>query len=72
MIADINNYLHLAEKIFVVLGTIIYLIFSGIIVKQTSTMSKNVDDKFNAVLIIFSYVHFLFSLLLVLLALVIL
>lgn len=72
MFQDINNYLLLAEKILGILGTLIYLIFSLVVVKQVKTMTKNVKDKFNGVLIVFSYLHLLVAILLVFLAWVIL
>jgi hypothetical protein len=68
MFGDLGNYLSFVEKIFGVLGTLIYLIFSLIVVKQVGTMTKNVKDKFNAVLIAFSYLHLAAAVLLVFLA----
>jgi len=72
MFPNLNHYLVLAEKIFFILGAVIYFIFSLVVVKQTTTMSKNVQDKFNAILIIFSYLHLAFSLLLVIITITIL
>jgi len=72
MMPDISSYLALAEKVFFILGAIIYLVFSFVIVKQTTTMSKYVHDIFNSVLITFSYLHLAFSFLLVIMTLVIL
>jgi len=72
MFGNLNNYLLIAVKICGILGTLIYLIFSLVIVKQVSTMSKNVKDKFNGVLIAFSYIHLMAAVLLVFLALTIL
>jgi hypothetical protein len=60
----------LAGKLFAILGTILYFIFSIVIVKQVTSMSSNVYDKFNAILIAFSYLHLLFSILLIILAIV--
>ncbi|HWS49199.1 MAG TPA: DUF5657 family protein [Candidatus Methanoperedens sp.] len=68
MMGNLNNYLVLAEKIFGVLGAIIYLIFALVIVKQVGTMSKNIKDKFNGLLIIFSYIHLAAAVLLVFIA----
>jgi hypothetical protein len=68
MLGGLNNLLVLAEKLFGVLGAIIYLIFSLVIVKQVGTMSKNVKDKFNGVLIVFSYIHLAAAILLVFMA----
>ena len=69
MIPQLNLIMLLASKIFVILGAIIYFIFSVVIVKQVTSMSQNVYDKFNSILIIFSYLHLLFSILLIILAL---
>ena len=72
MFQNFGLYFYLFQKFAVVLGTIIYLIFSLIVVKQVSTMTKNVQDKFNNLLVIFSYLHLAFSIFLVFLTLVIL
>ena len=68
MLGGLNNLLVLAEKLFGVLGAIIYLIFSLVVVKQVGTMSKNVKDKFNGILIAFSYIHLAAAILLVFMA----
>lgn len=61
MINQINQYLQLVGKASFILGAIFYLVFAVIVVKQVSTMSKNVYDKFNYILIIFSYLHLIFA-----------
>ena len=58
---DFNFILNLAKEIFAFLGGLLYLIFALVVVKQVTSMSKNVYDKFNTILIVFSYIHFLFS-----------
>lgn len=68
MMFDIGNALMAVEKVMAILGTMIYCIFALVIVKQVTTMSRHVKDKFNGILIAFSYLHLLFSLLLALLA----
>jgi hypothetical protein len=68
MLTGLNNYLMIAEKICGVLGTLIYLVFSLVVVKQVGTMTKNVKDKFNGVLISFSYLHLIAAVMLVFLA----
>lgn len=72
MFQDINNYLQMAGKVFGILGALIYLVFSLVITKQVGTMTKNIKDKFNGVLIVFSYLHLAAAILLVFLAWVIL
>jgi len=67
-----NNYLLIAGKICGILGTLIYLIFALVIVKQVATMSKNVKDKFNGILKVISYLHLMGAILLLFLALTIL
>ncbi|MFZ2152644.1 MAG: DUF5657 family protein [Microgenomates group bacterium] len=69
---NLNLYFLLAQKFSFVLGSIIYLVFALIVVKQTTMMSKNVIDKFNPVLISIAYLHLAFSIFLVFLTLVIL
>jgi hypothetical protein len=68
----VGNILIVVERVMAILGTLIYLIFALVIVKQVTTMSHQVKDKFNGVLIAFSYLHLLFSLLVVLMAWVLL
>ncbi|HAP38113.1 hypothetical protein A2574_02625 [Candidatus Shapirobacteria bacterium RIFOXYD1_FULL_38_32] len=68
----INNYILLATKFIFLLGTLIYFIFALIVVKQTTTLSRSVYDKFNSILIIFSYTHLVFSFFLILLTFIIL
>ncbi len=72
MLGDLDNYLSLAEKILGILGTVIYLIFALIVVKQVGTMSKNVKDKFNGILITFSYLHLVMAIILIFMAMTIL
>lgn len=72
MIPQINQYLQVLEKSSFVLGAVLYVIFAMVVVKQVGTMSKNVNDKFNSILIAFSYLHFAFAVFLVFLTLVIL
>ena len=72
MFPQINTYMLLVQKFSFVLGSILYLLFAFIVVKQTTMMSKNVNDKFNSILITFAYLHVAFSIFLVFLTLVIL
>ena len=65
---DVGNILLMTEKVMATLGTIIYFVFALVIVKQVTTMTHQVKDKFNGILIVFSYLHLMFSLLLVLLS----
>jgi hypothetical protein len=69
---QLNDYFFLVVKALFVLGTLLYLVFAAVVVKQTTTMSKNVSDKFNPVLIAFAYLHFAFSVFLVILTFLIL
>jgi hypothetical protein len=72
MFPQINFYLQILEKASFVLGAILYVIFAAVVIKQVGSMSKNVYDKFNSILIAFSYIHFAFAVFLVFLTLVIL
>lgn len=69
---DFNNYLLLVTKFFFVLGAILYFIFSIIIVRQTTTMTRNVSDDFNPILVAFSYIHLVFAAILALFTLLVL
>ena len=72
MLEQLNLYIQIVQKASFVLGSILYLIFATVVVKQVNSMTKNVYDKFNAILIAFSYIHIAFSIFLVFLTLIIL
>jgi hypothetical protein len=61
-----ENYFLIIIKGFFIIGSILNLIFSFIVVKQVTSMSKNIIDKFNYFLIIFSYIYLIISFVLVL------
>jgi hypothetical protein len=69
---EIKRWLEIIEKICVIIGAFVYLVFSVVIVRQVNSMSKIVHDKFNAVLIVFSYLHLAFAILLLILAVLLL
>jgi hypothetical protein len=69
---DYTHYIFLITKILAVIGSLIYVVFALVVVRQVATMSKNVSDKFNGILIAFSYIHLLAAILLVFLTLVVL
>lgn len=69
---QISDFITLSQKILSVIGSILYLVFSLVIVKQTTSMSRYIVDKFNFALIVFSYAHLIFSILLVILTLTVL
>jgi len=60
-------YFLLIQKFFFIALSIFYFIYALIVVKQVKSMSTNVKDKFNPILITFSYLHLLFAFLLILL-----
>ncbi|HPJ16608.1 MAG TPA: hypothetical protein PK639_00055 [Candidatus Woesebacteria bacterium] len=64
---DISQLTQLFEKAIFIIGAILYLFYAGVVVKQVSMLTKNVNDKFNSILIFFSYGHLLFAVGLVLL-----
>lgn len=68
MFGNLSNYLLIAERVFGILGAVVYFIFALVVVKQVSTMSKNVKDKFNGILIAFSYLHLLLAIILIFMA----
>jgi hypothetical protein len=63
---DLNNYFLIIIKIFFIITSILNLVFSLIVVKQVNSMSKNIIDKFNQILKIFSYTYLVFSAIVVL------
>jgi hypothetical protein len=64
---DFNSIFTLIFRIFFLLGSVFYVVFAIVVVRQVAMMTKNVYDKFNSILIIFSYLHLAFSVFLVLL-----
>lgn len=64
---DVNSIFTLIFRIFFLLGSVFYVVFAIVVVRQVAMMSKNVYDKFNSILIIFSYLHLAFAIFLVLL-----
>ena len=70
MIPDFSGYLLILERIFAFVGTGLYLIFAIVVVKQVSMMTKNVKDKFNGVVIFFSYVHLALAVFLMLMSVI--
>jgi len=62
----LNSYFFGVTKFFFIICSVLYLIFALIVIKQVSSMSKSVKDKFNTILIIFSYLHLAFSIFLIL------
>jgi hypothetical protein len=69
MFSQFDTYFQLAEKLCFIVGAIIYMVFASIVVKQVSMGTKNIQDKFNDLLIIFSWIHFILSIFLVILTL---
>jgi len=72
MMSELSSVFDFLEKFLGIAGSVIYLIFALVVVKQVNTMSKNVKDKFNSILITISFIHLLGAILLVFLALTIL
>jgi len=70
MLPDFGGYLFWLEKVFVFLGVGVYLVFAIIIVKQVSMMTKNVYDKFNGVIITFSYIHLVLAIFLMVMGMI--
>ncbi len=72
---DVNNLMPLfltVLKIFFIACSLFYLVFSLIVVKQVTSMTKNVKDKFNSILISFSFIHLIAAAVLVFLIIVLL
>ncbi len=69
---DFNTLLLTVFKFFFVLGAVLYFIFSLVVVKQATSMSKNVYDKFNAFIIAFSFIHAAFAFVLIFVTFVVL
>lgn len=62
----LESYFLIVIKIFFIIGSILNLIFSAIVVKQVTSMSKNIKEKFNYILTIISYTYLVISIVLVL------
>lgn len=63
---NLSSYLLVITKGFFIFASFIYLIFALIVVKQVTTMSKNIVDIFNPIVVIFSYIHLAFVIFLIL------
>ena len=72
MFPNFSLIFHIVQKFSFVLGSLIYLVFAFIVLKQTTMMSKNVHDKFNPILITIATIHLIASIVLVFLTLTIL
>jgi hypothetical protein len=69
MIPNFDSIISISLKIFTLVGLGVYFIFALIVVKQVSVMSQNIYDLYNGHLKLFSYIHLLFSILVIILAL---
>ncbi|MDD2483218.1 MAG: hypothetical protein PHE71_03020 [Candidatus Shapirobacteria bacterium] len=65
-INGLEGYFFDITRIFFIACSFLYLVFALIVVKQVTSMSKSVTDKFNVILILFSFIHLGFSILLIL------
>ncbi len=72
MLNNVDSYLLIIEKIIGVMAAVVYSFFALIVVKQVQTMSKNVKDIFNPLLIVFAYAHLMAALALIFLVLAVL
>ncbi|MBU4210652.1 hypothetical protein KKC08_05805 [Patescibacteria group bacterium] len=63
-------YILTTAKFLSIFGSVLYSIFAFVVVRQVTLMCKNVYDKFNSILITFSYIHFFTALLLIPLTLI--
>lgn len=59
-------------KWFLVVGLVMYTAFAIIIVKQVRVMSEAIEDGFNGLISLFSWVHLAVAILLIVLAVVVL
>lgn len=59
-------------KWFLVLGLIMYAAFAVVIVRQVGVMSEAVDDPNNALIKLFAWAHFLMTILLIIVAVMVL
>jgi len=67
---ELMPYFLIIQKIFFIAMSLFYFIYALLVVKQVKSMSVNVKDKFNPILIAFSYIHLLFAALLIFLIIV--
>lgn len=72
MLPHVNNLFPIFLKVFAIIGGIFYFVFSLIVVKQVSSLSKNIQDRFNGLIVSASYIHLIFAGLLVFLVLILL
>lgn len=67
---DILSWFLVAQKVFFIACSIIFFIFSLLVVKQVTSMSKNIKDRFNSILVSFSYISLAFAIFLIFLVVV--
>lgn len=76
VLVDINNnwlkYFLGIEKTFFVILSILYIIFSIIVVRQVTSLSKELGGKFNLILTTISFFNLIFSFFIVFLTLLVL
>lgn len=76
VLVDINNnwlkYFLGVEKTFFVILSLLYIIFAVVVVRQITSLSKEIGGKFNVILTTISYVNLIFSFFLVFLTLFVL
>jgi hypothetical protein len=71
ILGDFTNIFYWLIKGMFVISSLLYLIFATIVVRQTYQMTSKIYDMFNTILIIIAWVHFVISILLVLLVLLV-
>ncbi|MCL4384137.1 hypothetical protein M1116_01670 [Patescibacteria group bacterium] len=72
MLSNATTLILFITKIFAIVGAVLYFIFGLIVVKQVGMMTRSVNDKFNGILTVFSYLHLAFCLFLILMTIVVL
>lgn len=63
---NFNGFILVGLKYFFLACTVFYFIFAIILIRQVTTMTKNITDKFNYIPISLSYIHLMFSAFLIL------
>ncbi len=52
----------MAAKVMVIIGLLVYLVFAGVIIRQTKYMTDTLEIGFEGVIKVFAWLHMLFAL----------
>lgn len=69
---DLSSMINLFVKWLFIIAALLYVLFSGVITRQISLMTRNVFDKFNTLIVFLGWLYFGIGIFVLLLTLLIL